>query len=188
MTVGGATSIGDFQDALFQAGYTIRAPIRPPNDFKLLANVEIESGSGSCPGYLGLTLGSGVGRYTGLFGLVADALLSARVVTADGRIVTASKMQNSDLFWGMRGAGFNFGVVTSATFKAHRLVNQGQVMNADFTFPANMSSKYFDVLGSFSGKMPAKLAVVTVIYYDQTAQAVSRDSGSLSYFATRRQS
>ena len=109
-----------------------------------------------------------------MFGLAADALLSARVVTADGQVIQVSKEQNADLFWGLRGAGANFGVVTSATFQAHKLVDQGQVMNADLIFPASMSKQYFDVLSSFSGKMPAKLAVVTVIYYDTTAQAVSR--------------
>ena len=114
-----------------------------------------------------------MGRYTGLFGLVSDALLSARVITADGQILQVSEKQNSDLFWGIRGAGANLGIITSATYQAHRLVNGGQVMSADFVFPANMSKQYFDVLGSFSGKMPAELAVITIIYYDTTAQAVS---------------
>jgi hypothetical protein len=150
----------------------------------LSVDTETESGSGSCPGFVGLTVGSGVGRFTGLFGLVADALLSARVVTADGRVVQVSEKQNPDLFWGMRGAGANLGIVTSATYKAHKLVNQGQIMNADLIFPANMSREYFDVLGSFSGKMPANLAVVTVIYYDKAAQAVSRSPVTLTWFAT----
>lgn len=146
----------------------------------LSVDTETESGSGSCPGFVGVTIGSGVGRYTGLFGLVSDALLSARVVTADGRVLQVSKEQNSDLFWGMRGAGFNLGIVTSATYQAHKLINQGQVMNADLIFPANMSRQYFDVLGSFSGKMPPNLAVVTVIFYNTVAQAVSRSSITLT--------
>lgn len=150
------------------------------NDSLLSVDIETESGSGSCPGFVGLTLGSGVGRYTGLFGLVSDALLTARVVTADGKVLQVSEKENSDLFWGLRGAGFNFGVVTSATFQAHKLVNQGQVMNADLIFPANMSKQYFEVLGSFSGKMPANLAAVTVIYYNTDAQAVSRSPDILT--------
>ena len=140
----------------------------------LLIDAQTESGSASCPGFVGLTVGSGVGRYTGLFGLISDALLSMRVITADGQVLEVSEEQHPDLFWGMRGAGANLGIVTSATYQAHKLVNQGQVMNADFIFPANMSKQYFDVLGSFSGKMPANLAVVTVIYYNTTAQAVSQ--------------
>lgn len=139
-----------------------------------------EGGSASCPGYVGLTLGGGVGRYTGVFGMVLDGLVSARLVTADGRILEVSQTRHSDLFWGVRGAGFNFGIVTSATYQAHPLVAGGQVMNADFIFPANMSQQYFDVLASFSGTMPANLAVITIIFYNPTAQAVSRDPLALA--------
>lgn len=154
-----------------------------PNNLILSVDTKTESGSASCPGFVGLTVGSGVGRYTGLFGLLSDALLSARVVTADGRVLQVSEKENSDLFWGMRGAGANLGIITSATYQAHKLVNQGQVMNADMIFPANMSKQYFDVLGSFSGKMPANLAVITIIYYDTTAQAVSRVPFILTWFS-----
>ncbi|KAL8988161.1 MAG: hypothetical protein Q9177_002723 [Variospora cf. flavescens] len=154
LTVGGATTLGDFQDALYEAGYMIQTP------------------SISCPGYVGVTVGSGVGRFTGLFGLVADALISARLVTAEGRIIHVSRRQNADLFWGLRGAGANLGVVVSATYQAHKLVNQGQILNADLIFPANKSKEYFDVLQSFTGKnLPAKLAIVTLIVFDPVAQA-----------------
>ena len=122
-----------------------------------------------------MTIGSGVGRFQGVFGLVADALISARLVTADGRVVQVSKTENPELFWGIRGAGANLGVITSATYQAHKLLNQGQILNADLIFPANKSKDYFDVLQSFSGKMPAKLAVITLAVYDPVAQAVSRD-------------
>ncbi|KAL8655906.1 MAG: hypothetical protein Q9210_000607 [Variospora velana] len=161
LTVGGATTLGDFQDALYEAGYMI------------------QTASISCPGYVGVTVGSGVGRFTGLFGLVADALISARLVTAEGRIIHVSRRQNADLFWGLRGAGANLGVVVSATYQAHKLVNQGQILNADLIFPANQSKEYFDVLQSFIGKMPAKLAVVSLIVFDPVAQAVSW--GSISF-------
>lgn len=150
------------------------------NDSVLSADTETESGSGSCPGYAGLTVGSGVGRYTGVFGLVSDALISARVVTADGRVLQVSEKENSDLFWGLRGAGANLGIVTSATYQAHKLVNQGLVMNADFIFPANMSRQYFNVLESFSGKMPANLAVISVVFYNAAAQEVSQDPVTLT--------
>ena len=135
----------------------------------------IESGSGTCPGYVGLTVGGGIGRYTGLFGLVLDGLLSARVVTADGRIVEVSPTQEPELFWGLRGAGANLGIITSATYQAHRKVAGGQVMNADLVFSADQSQQYFDVLASFSGTMPASLAVVSLIFYNPEAQAVSRN-------------
>lgn len=76
----------------------------------------------------------------------------------------------------MRGAGFNFGIVTAATYQARKLVNECQIMNAGFILRANMTEQYCDVLETFSGKMPAGLAVVSVIYWDSFAQAVSRTS------------
>ena len=70
-------------------------------------------GTFSITGLAGLTLGGGLRWLMGKHGLACDNLLSVDLVTADGRLLTASSNENADLFWGVRGGSGNFGVVTS---------------------------------------------------------------------------
>ena len=73
----------------------------------------------STTGIAGLTLAGGIGWLRGPHGLCIDNLVSADIVTADGRLLSAGAEQNPDLFWALRGGGGNFGVVTSLEFALH---------------------------------------------------------------------
>ncbi len=99
--VGGGATWGDFDHAAHPFGLATTGGII------------------STTGVAGLTLGGGIGYLTRSCGLSIDNLLGADVVTADGKLVKASDFQNEDLFWGLRGGGGNFGVVTSMEFQLH---------------------------------------------------------------------
>src|SRR5579864_5628837 len=101
--------------------------------------------SGGCPtvGIVGLTLGGGEGRLMEKYGAACDNLLSAQLVTVDGRQVDASPKSNSDLFWAIRGGGGNFGVVTALEYELHPV---DQVLSGALTYSPGRIS---DLLHSF---------------------------------------
>jgi FAD/FMN-containing dehydrogenase len=115
-------------------------------------------GVASDTGIAGLTLGGGYGWLGGRHGLACDNLLSVELVTADGQHVTASESQNADLFWGVRGGGGNFGVVTSFEYRLHpvRNVLGGMALYA----PTAQVVRFFD---EFSSTCPDEVSTAGLL-------------------------
>ena len=97
------------------AGLTVGEFDRATERFDLAAVL----GECSSVGIAGYTLGGGLGRLMGKHGAACDNLTSVELVTADGKVVRASSNENGDLFWGVRGGGGNFGIVTSFEYQIH---------------------------------------------------------------------
>ncbi len=109
----------------------------------------------STTGVAGLTLGGGFGHLTRRYGLCCDNLRLAEVVTADGRIVTASEGENADLFWALRGGGGNFGVATSLTFALHPVAT---VYGGPIFYPAEASAEVLRWFRAFMATAPRELS------------------------------
>ena len=105
----------------------------------------------STTGIAGLTLGGGIGHLTRKYGLSCDNLLSADMVLADGRFVAASQKKNADLFWGIRGGGGNFGVVTSFEFRLHPVAT---VMAGPILYPVEKARGALRLYRDFMKKAP----------------------------------
>lgn len=144
LVAGGGANWGHVDDAGFAAG---------------LATV---GGTVSDTGIGGLTLGGGYGWLSGKLGLTIDNLISVQLVTADGAVVTASKEQNQDLFWAVRGAGHNFGVAVQFVYQGHAYgagpvenriagAEGGQAYAGTLVFPTTLLSQVLGVLNALFG-------------------------------------
>ncbi|TAQ85444.1 hypothetical protein B7494_g6222 [Chlorociboria aeruginascens] len=142
--VGGATVSAEVISALYDAGREMTIGLAP------------------CVGMIGVTLGGGHGRLQGAYGLIIDNLVSLRVITANGTPLTVSATQNPDLFYGMKGAGQNFGVVTEAVYNTHPQISQGLYYNVDMLFTGDKLEAILTLINSFIPNQPAELAFVIV--------------------------
>jgi FAD/FMN-containing dehydrogenase len=113
----------------------------------------------SLTGITGLTLGGGFGYLTRRWGWTSDNVTSMDVVTADTRLVRASDSENSDLFWGLRGGGGNFGVVTGIDYKLYPV--GPKVVGGLVAWPATEAPKVLELYRSLAEEAPPELTLVT---------------------------
>ena len=124
--------------------------------------------SGGCPtvGIAGLTLGGGEGRLMDKYGAACDNLLSAQVITVDGRQVEASADSNGELFWAIRGGGGNFGVVTALEYQLHPVTD---VLSGSLIYPTGRIPELLEAFARFLAAAPDEM--------DALAQVLPSDSG-----------
>ncbi|MGA7949176.1 MAG: FAD-binding oxidoreductase [Thiobacillaceae bacterium] len=112
-------------------------------------------------GIAGLTLGGGFGYLTRRFGWTSDNVVGIDLVTADGHVVRASNDENPDLFWGLRGGGGNFGVVTGIEYALHPV--GPEVVGGLVAWPASAAPEVLTLYRSVAEEAPPELTLVTFI-------------------------
>ncbi len=110
-------------------------------------------------GIAGLTLGGGMGHLMRKRGLTCDNLISADVITADGRLVIASATENEDLFWGLRGGGGNFGIVSSFEYRLHDV---GPVLAGGVAYRVSKTAEVLQFYREFASTCPEELSLEAV--------------------------
>lgn len=117
-SVGGGSYNQELIDTLWNKGKASGKFFLPTLTMMLMLLITA-SGSCACVGLMGAGLGGGLGRYQGFYGLIQDNIVDADLVLANGQTITVSDTSHSDLFWGLRGAGHNYGIVTRFTLKIY---------------------------------------------------------------------
>jgi FAD/FMN-containing dehydrogenase len=141
---------GDKRVARADAGALVRDLDRATQRFGLATT------SGGCPavGIAGLTLGGGQGFLMSKYGAACDNLISAQLVTADGRQVEASQNSNPDLFWAIRGGGGNFGVATALEYRLHPV---SEVLAGTLLYPSARLPELLEAYVHLSERAPDEM-------------------------------
>ena len=131
------------------------------------------AGTVSHTGVGGLSTAGGFGRISRRFGLTLDNVKGVEIVTADGRLLRASAEENPDLYWGVRGGGGNFGIVTSFQYALHPM--QRQVIGGEVVFPLDRASDLIHFYADFSVQAPDDLYID--LYVNATASGEGSGAG-----------
>lgn len=144
------------QTATAQPGLRLGEFDRETQAFGLAAPLGIVSNTGIA----GLTLGGGIGWLNGKYGLACDNILSVDLVTANGQFLTASSRENQNLFWGVRGGGGNFGIVTSFQYQLHPV---GRVLGGFLAYPLSKAREVLRFYDDFSRESPDELSTAAAL-------------------------
>jgi FAD/FMN-containing dehydrogenase len=142
--------------AVAQPGLRLGEFDRATQEFGLATPLGIVANTGIA----GLTLGGGLGWLNGTYGLACDNLLSAHVVTADGRLLTASATEHEDLFWGLRGGRGNFGIVTTFEYRLHPV---GPVIGGMTVYPLSDMKRVLSRYGELCRECPDELSTAAFL-------------------------
>ena len=115
----------------------------------------------SLTGVAGLTLGGGIGYLTRRWGWTSDNVTGMDVVTADGRLVRATGDENPDLFWGLRGGGGNFGVVTGIDYRLYEV--GPEMVGGVVAWPASEAPRVLELYATLAENAPPELTLVTLM-------------------------
>jgi len=115
----------------------------------------------SATGATGLTLGGGFGYLSRRFGWTSDNVRAIEMVTAEGRVVRASEQENGDLFWGLRGGGGNFGVVTGIDYEVHPV--GPEIVAGAIAWPANSAREVLEMWRTLLEEGPPELSVAAAL-------------------------
>jgi len=149
----------DRQVAVAQPGLTLGEFDSAAQAFGLATTMGVVS----MTGIAGLTLGGGIGWLNGRYGLACDNLIGAEVVTADGRVLSASDVEHEDLFWAIRGGGGNFGIVTSFSYRLHPV---STVLAGGVVFAPRHAHQALRFYHDFARDTPDELATAASIWLD----------------------
>ena len=139
-----------------QAGLRLREFVQATQAYGLATTTGTVGGTGLA----GLTLGGGLGWFMGKYGLTIDNLLSVDLVTADGRVLRASASEHPDLFWGVRGGGGNFGIVTAFEFQLHPV---GQILAGKVVYPLSKAREVLRFYREYTSTAPDELTAYAAL-------------------------
>jgi len=122
-------------------------------------------------GIAGLTLGGGIGWLMRKFGVTCDNLLSANMITAEGQRLTVSGYENQDLYWGLRGGGGNFGIVTDFEYRLHHI---GPVLAGTVYYPAAKAAEILRFYRDYIAEIPDELATMFVYMAASRSPSLAR--------------